>query len=100
MNKLLLTVCISAINCAAFAQHLPKDSVIRHIPVVNNKIVYIDTVSVKGHTAMQLDSAAKKWFLSYFIHPDSITNTAPLAGNNAVLNRGIFDFKCMPGYIN
>jgi len=100
MKKALFVLLLTITACTALAQRQLKDSIIKHIPLIGGRIVYADTVAVKRHAAALLDSAAKKWFLAYFIHPDSLTNAAPLVGNDAVFNKGVFEFKCMPGYVN
>ena len=100
MYKRLLSALFILLSAPAFAQRENKDSVIKHIPLIKDKIVYTDSISVNGHSGKQLDSAAKKWFLGNFSRKDSITNATPQVGYNAVSNTGIFEFKCMPGYVN
>lgn len=99
MKKISLTVLFVTLATISFAQRAEKDSVIKHIPIVNGKIVYADSITVKGHTAVQLDSAAKKWFRSYFLYTDNKAG-APDSTTSIVYNRGVFEFKCMPGYVN
>lgn len=99
MKRNLLAILFITLSTLAFAQRAEKDSVIRHIPMVNGKIVYADSMIVKGHTAAQLDSAAKKWFRSYFLYTDNKAG-APDSTASIVYSRGVFEFKCMPGYVN
>jgi hypothetical protein len=99
MKRNLLTLLLIAISAIAFAQRAEKDSVIKRIPLVDGKIVYADSITVSGHTAVQLDSVAKKWFRSYFLYTDNKAG-APDSTASVVYNRGVFEFKCMPGYVN
>jgi len=99
MKRNLLTVLLILLSTIAFAQRAQKDSVIKHIPLIDGKIVYTDSITVTGHTAAQLDSAAKKWFRGYFLYTDNKAG-APDSTTSIVYNRGVFEFKCMPGYVN
>lgn len=99
MKRNLLTILFIIISIIASAQRAEKDSIIKRIPLVDGKIVYSDSITANGHTAVQLDSAAKKWFRNYFIYTDNKAG-APNSTTSTVYNRGVFEFKCMPGYMN
>ena len=97
MNKVLLVILLITLTGTAFAQ---QDSIIKKIPVVNGRIVYADSITITGHTAAELDSAAKKWLRSYFLYTDTNVSHANALAGGILFNRGVFEFKCRPGYLN
>ena len=76
-----------------------KDEAIKQMPVLNGDLIYTDSIAVQGHTMAQLDTAAKKWFYSYFKYTD--TNVARTAKDkkSIIFNRGVFEFKCTPMFV-
>jgi hypothetical protein len=73
-----------------------KDEAIKQMPVINGHLIYTDSISVQGHTAAQLDTAAKKWFYSYFKYTDTNIVRTAKDKKSIVFNRGVFEFKCTP----
>lgn len=100
MNKSLFTLLLIGITSTAFAQRELKDSVIQRMKTdTSGMIFYMDSIQVKGHNKAQLDSAAKKWFHGYFLYADTNVNRTNKPQGGAIFNRGVFEFKCMPGYV-
>ena len=63
MNRWPLILLLLLIANACFAQK-DKDSVVNNLPMVNGRLVYADSIMVKGHSKATLESAAKKWLIS------------------------------------
>jgi hypothetical protein len=83
---------------AAFAAHSQdkQDSLVYHMPIVDGKLVYADTISVPGRTKSLLDSAAKKWLNSYFTFHRPDTLRADLDSSSSVLSQGLLQFNIAP----
>jgi hypothetical protein len=96
MNRILLVAlfCLLAAR-TVFAQD-DKDSIVNKMPLVNGKLVYADSVKVKGRDKVKLDSTVKKWFGSYFKYqsPDTLSKDKDV--NSSVLSQGALEFKMSP----
>ncbi len=99
MHRYLLIVLFTLFANSCFAQ-TDKDLIVDHLPLVNGKLIYSDSVFVKGRNKAALDSTSKKWARSYF---KELTICAPPMGKDtlsSVLNQGLFGFDIKPGYMN
>ncbi|WP_183581051.1 DUF4468 domain-containing protein [Mucilaginibacter sp. X5P1] len=98
MNKLLLLSILLLITKAGFSQ-AGKDSVdtqgafIYQMPMVNEHLIYADTVTLNNHNKNQLYMTARKWFFSYFKYhrPDTLSKDSD--SNSAILNQAGVTFK-------
>ena len=94
MNRILLIVLLLLLTKASFAQS-PKDTVVTQVPTVNGRILYTDSLIVKGRSKHVLDSIAQNWYISYFFHRLPEKDTL-----NSILGRGLLEYKVKPGMIN
>jgi hypothetical protein len=98
-RSLLIILCLLIAN-AVFAQK-GKDTVVYNLPVVNDKLVYEDSVNVKGRSKASLDSTVKKWFISYFKYYR--TDTSSIQDKtiiSAIWHQGVLEYHVKPGLIN
>jgi hypothetical protein len=95
MNKWLLCLMFLLISVSAFAQK-NKDSLVNNMPVIDGKLTYTDSITVKDRNGVVLDSLAKKWFNGYFKYhwTDSLTNGQNAPGS--VLSKAILEFRASP----
>ncbi|MCR8558029.1 DUF4468 domain-containing protein [Mucilaginibacter sp. BJC16-A38] len=70
-----------------------KDSIVYNLPVINGKLVYADSIIVKGHDKAILDTTAKKWFKGYFkvYRPDTLAKDKDTS--SVILNRAGLEFR-------
>ncbi|MDB5159423.1 MAG: hypothetical protein JWR50_4130 [Mucilaginibacter sp.] len=69
------------------------DTAIINMPMVDDRLVYADSIIVKQHTKAQLDTVAEKWRLSYckFCMPDTLSKDKD--PNALILVRAGLEFK-------
>ncbi|WP_144910823.1 DUF4468 domain-containing protein [Mucilaginibacter frigoritolerans] len=92
MNKWLLCLMFLLVSIAASAQK-DKDSLVNSLPVVNGKLTYSDSISVKGRNKATLDSTAKKWFAGYFKYHQVDTLSKDKDVSSSVLSQGVLEFR-------
>jgi len=92
MNKSLLLALLLLITAAGFAQS-DKDSLVYNLPVVNGMLLYKDSVTLNNHSAVKLDSTAKKWFNSYFKYHQPYVPPKGVDTTNSVLSYAALEFK-------
>ncbi|WP_184548508.1 hypothetical protein [Mucilaginibacter sp. FT3.2] len=98
MKRLLLFILFLMLIRPGFAQK-GKDTIVYNLPVVNGKLLYTDTIAVKGADSTALDSKAKTWFNSYFKNwqADTIKGKGVQAN---ILRQGIIEYHVAPGLIS
>lgn len=99
MNRLLLIVLFLLSANKIFAQK-DKDTTVYNLPEVNGKLVYKDSIFVKGRSDVMLDSLAKKWFNGYFKYWQSDTLSKDRVKNCSVLAQGVLEYTARPGLLN
>jgi hypothetical protein len=92
MNRWSLILLLLLIANTIFAQK-DKDSVVNNLPVVNGKLIYTDSITVKGHSRATLDNAAKKWLAAFFEYQRPDTLSKDKDTNSSVLSQGILKFR-------
>ncbi len=95
MHKLLLTAFFLLLTSPLFAQK-ETDTLLNKLPMVNGRLVYADSIAVKGRNKAALDSAAKKWFYSYFKQYCADTLTKDQDAGSSILNQGALIFRMSP----
>jgi len=98
MNRWPLILLLLLIANAAFAQK-GKDTVVYNLPVVSGKLVYADSIKVPGHSKAVLDSAAKKWLISYFQYHWADTLSKDKDNESCVLTKALLEFRAPPNSI-
>ncbi|MBB6108446.1 DUF4468 domain-containing protein [Mucilaginibacter lappiensis] len=94
MSKTLFLILMLLIAKTCFAQKA-KDSIVYNLPVINDKLIYTDSIEVKGRDSISLDTMAKKWFNSYYVAHQADTTQ----GNNvkgSVVCQGILEYSLAP----
>ena len=94
MNRLLIILLLLLFAKISFAQS-PKDTKVTNVPTINGRILYIDSLVVKGRNKHVLDSIAQNWYISYFFHRLPEKDTL-----NSIYGRGLLEYKVKPGMIN
>jgi hypothetical protein len=95
MNRLFIILSLLLLAKASFAQN-PKDTMVTNVPTLNNgRILYTDSLIVKGRSKHILDSIAQNWYISYFFHRLPEKDTL-----NSIYGRGLLEYKVKPGMIN
>jgi len=94
MKWLFLILSILLFARISFAQN-SKDTMVTQVPTVNGRILYTDSIKVKGRSKHVLDSIAQNWYISYFFHRLPEKDTL-----NSILGRGLLEYKVKPGMIN
>ena len=94
MNRLLIILLLLLFAKISFAQN-PKDTMVTNVPTVNGRILYTDSLMVKGRSKHVLDSIAQNWYISYFFHRLPEKDTL-----NSIYGRGLLEYKVKPGMIN
>jgi len=91
-RKLLIAILFLLISKAGLAQN-DKDTLVYNLPVVDGKLVYADSVNIKGHSRAVLDSTAKDWLKKYFKlnRPDTLTKDLDIS--SSVLSQGALEFR-------
>lgn len=92
MKAILLSTFFISMCLSAFAQK-DVDSAILRMPLVGNKLIYADSISLPNHTQKILDTTVKKWFVGYFKHyrPDTLSKDRdPQA---SILEQAAVEFK-------
>ncbi|RWY52363.1 hypothetical protein [Mucilaginibacter gilvus] len=97
MKRYLITAILALLLRCALAQGV-KDSLVYHLPMVNDKLIYTDTVKVTGKKAL-LDSAANAWFKNYFKNYRPYPADREIDAGAAVFNQAMLEFKVSPGLI-
>jgi hypothetical protein len=93
MNRMAFVIAFVLLGNIAFAQ---KDTTLYYIPLINNKIVYKDSIDVPGRKKAELDAAAKKWFFSYFkMYKTNLTEKSK-DPENSISDLGIMEFSMTP----
>jgi len=69
------------------------DSAILKMPIVNGRLVYTDSIILKDHNKAILDTAAKKWLLSYFKVSEPDTLSKDRDPNGSIVARAALEFK-------
>ncbi|MDB4903905.1 MAG: hypothetical protein JWQ63_3186 [Mucilaginibacter sp.] len=92
MNKLLLIVLFLFLTRTCFAQK-DKDTLISNLPMINGSLVYTDSIKVKDHSRIMLDSTAKKWLNSYFKYHRPDTLSKDKDPESSVLSQGLLEFR-------
>jgi len=94
MNKALSLIVFLLLANACFAQK-GKDTVVYNLPVFDGKLIYTDSIEVKGRDSTTLDTMAKKWFNSYYVaHKADTTQGKNIKGS--VVCQGILEFHLSP----
>ena len=93
MNKLAFIIIFLSVGNIALAQ---KDTTLYYIPLINNKIVYQDSIIVPGRTRAEIDAAAKKWFYNYFKIYKTNTTQKIEDPANSISDLGIIEFDMAP----
>jgi len=94
MNRILLIALLLLFAKIAAAQN-PKDTMVTNVPTVSGRILYTDSMTVKGKSKHVLDSLANNWYVSYFFHRLPEKDTL-----NSICGRGLLEYKVKPGMIN
>jgi len=93
MAKRVIVIFWVLLGNVAFAQ---RDTTLYYIPIINNKIVYQDSITVAHHNRTQLDAAAKKWFYSYFKQYKPNLSQRVVDPKSSVSELGIMEFNMVP----
>jgi hypothetical protein len=98
MNKALSLILFLLLANASFAQK-GKDTVVYNLPVFNGKLIYTDSIEVKGRDSTTLDTIAKKWFNSYYVaHQADTTQGKNIKGS--IVCQGILEYNVSPGFVS
>ena len=99
MTRYLFAFLFSIIATGVFAQKA-KDTLIYNLPVENGRLIYKDSITLKGRSKASLDTAAVSWFKGYFKYykPDSLANAND--PENSIEELAILEFNVRPGLIN
>jgi len=94
MSKTLSLILLLLLAKTCFAQKA-KDTLVYNLPVINDKLIYTDSIEVKGRDSISLDSTAKKWFKDYYIvHQADTTQGKNIKGS--IVSQGILEFYLSP----
>jgi len=95
MNRSILIILFLLIANADFAQK-GKDTVVYNLPVVNGRVVYTDSINIKGKSKAVLDSAVQRWFTGYFksYRPDTLAKDRD--ANSNILSQVLLEFRNSP----
>jgi hypothetical protein len=91
MKRILFVIFLFLVK-AGFAQ-TGKDTVVYNLPVVDGKLIYADSVEVKGHNKAKLDSISKKWLDTCFIYYRSDTSAQGRDAKYSVSSQGVVMFN-------
>jgi len=92
MNRWLIVLSFLLAANVALAQN-EKDSLVYKMPVINGKLIYKDSVELKGGKKVVMDSIAKKWFLGYFKYYKTDTSSKDKGLPGTILNRAAVVFR-------
>jgi hypothetical protein len=70
-----------------------KDSIVYKMPVVNDELIYEDSVEVKGNSKARLDSLAKKWLGTYFKYYQRDTLSKDKDAKSSILSQTAVEFR-------
>jgi hypothetical protein len=99
MIKFLLLNLFLLLSIDLFAQ-IGKDTIVYNLPMVNDRLIYADSIIVSNHKSVVLDSAAKKWFKRYFRYSQADTSSKEKNAGDIVANLGVLEYHVKPGLIN
>jgi hypothetical protein len=90
MNKIPLLALFLFITTAAAAQ---TDTLLSKMPMVNGRLVYADSIQIKGKDKSILDTTVNKWFTNYFkMHrPDTLSKDKDV--NSIILEQCALEFR-------
>ena len=94
MNRILFIALLLLFAKISFAQS-PKDTMVTNVPTINGRILYTDSLVIKGRSKHVLDSIAQNWYISYFFHRVPEKDTL-----NSIYGRGMLEYKVKPGMVN
>jgi hypothetical protein len=97
MKRYLITAVLALLLRCALAQEV-KDSLVYHLPMVNDKLIYTDTVKVTGKKAL-LDSVATAWFKNYFQNYRPYPADREVDAGATVFDQAMLEYKVSPGLI-
>ncbi|TFF33299.1 hypothetical protein [Mucilaginibacter psychrotolerans] len=97
MKRYLITAVLTLLLKCALAQNV-KDSLVYQLPMVNDQLIYKDTVKVTGNKTL-LDSAAGAWFKSYFQNYRPYPADREVDTSAAVFDQAMLTYKVSPGLI-
>jgi hypothetical protein len=95
MRRFLLVALFAIVTNVGFAQK-GKDTIVYNLPMVNGKLVYSDSVSVKGRNKIVLDSIAKKWFADKLTPYKDCCVSLPSDSNSSVFSYALLEFRAPP----
>jgi hypothetical protein len=80
----------------SFAQY-GKDTIIYNLPIVNDKLIYKDSVAVPNKNQSILSEEAKKWFNDYYKYHETKPGQSSI---DTLLGHGTIACTFKPGIIN
>ncbi|ASU33441.1 hypothetical protein [Mucilaginibacter xinganensis] len=95
MSRTVILILFLIIAKTGLAQK-GKDTIVYKLPVVNGKLMYADSIQVKGHNKSVLDSAAKKWISNNFKYHWNDTLSKDKDVRSSVLSWAILEFRAPP----
>ncbi|MBD1363516.1 hypothetical protein IDJ77_06820 [Mucilaginibacter sp. ZT4R22] len=97
MKRYLITAVLALLLKCSLAQDV-KDSLVYNLPMVNDKLIYADTVKVTGSKAV-LDRVANAWFKNYFKNYRPYPADREVDVGAAVFDQAMLEYKVSPGLI-
>jgi hypothetical protein len=95
MNRVLMIIFLALIVNVSRAQK-GKDTIVYNLPIVDGKLVYSDSVAVKGRSRIVLDSIAKKWFAGNVTPYKDCCNPLATESGSSVFSQGLLQFRAPP----
>ncbi|HEY2583590.1 MAG TPA: hypothetical protein VGI43_17390 [Mucilaginibacter sp.] len=90
--KKLLPIIMLFVTTKVLSQNV-RDTILNSLPLVDGKLVYADSVTVKNQARTKLDSTARKWFVSYFKYYQADTLANDRDSSSSVLSKGLLEFR-------
>jgi hypothetical protein len=92
MKRILFIALFLLVTKAGFAQN-EKDSIVNSMPMVNDRLIYADSIQTKGRDKMTSDTILKKWFNGYFkmYCPDTLSKDKDV--NSSILEQAATEFR-------
>ncbi|MES2110443.1 MAG: DUF4468 domain-containing protein [Bacteroidota bacterium] len=92
MNRWLIVLFFLLTTSVVLAQN-EKDTLVYKMPVIDGKLIYKDSIELKGRKKTMMDSVAKKWFFSYFKYYKKDTSSRDKGLSGIILDKAAVEFR-------